>query len=144
MEELAEVRVRENMGFEGCAHARPNGKRQVLLVDVETLRAMELRPGWIRENITTEGLDVNGLKFAQRVMVGEVELEVSAVCDPCELIEAIRPGLQARMLGKRGMLCRVLRGGVVKQGDGIRVANAKRGEVNNTEGAQMPPFATNA
>jgi MOSC domain-containing protein YiiM len=122
MEELAEARVRENAGLEGCAHARPGGKRQVLLVDVETLRAMELRPGRIRENITTEGLDVNGLKFAQRVSVGEVELEVSAVCDPCELIEAIRPGLQAEMMGKRGMLCRVLRGGVVKQGDVIRVA----------------------
>jgi MOSC domain-containing protein YiiM len=144
MEELAEVRVRENAGFEGCAHARPNGKRQVLLVDVETLRAMELLPGWIRENITTEGLDVNGLKFEQRVMVGEVELEVSAVCDPCELIEAIRPGLQAEMMGKRGMLCRVLRGGIVKQGDGIRVVDAKRGAVSTAEAAQTPPFATNA
>jgi len=31
------------------------------LVDKETLDAMDLRPGRIRENITTEGLNVNGL-----------------------------------------------------------------------------------
>jgi MOSC domain-containing protein YiiM len=125
MEELEQVRVVDNLGLEGCAHARPGGQRQVLLVDVETLREMELRPGWIRENITTEGLEVNGLKIGQRVNVAEVELEVSAVCDPCELIEAIRPGLQAAMMGKRGMLCRVLRGGVVKAGDGICVVEAE-------------------
>jgi MOSC domain-containing protein YiiM len=136
MEELAEVRVKENAGFEGCAHARPGGQRQVLLVDVETLRAMELRPGLIRENITTEGLDVNGLKTGQRVTIGEVELEVSAVCDPCELIEEIRPGLQAEMVGKRGTLCRVLRGGVVRPGDGIRLE--ERREKFTAELAEAP------
>jgi MOSC domain-containing protein YiiM len=125
MQEMEQVRVLENAGLEGCAHARPGGKRQVLLVDMETLREMELRPGWIRENITTEGLEVNGLKIGQRVTVADVELEVSAVCDPCELIEAIRPGLQAAMMGKRGMLCRVVRGGIVKPGDGISVVDGE-------------------
>jgi MOSC domain-containing protein YiiM len=121
MEELREARVVEDAGFEGCAHARPGGKRQVLLVDIETLREMDLAPGMIRENITTEGLDVNALEVGQRLRAGEVELEVSLVCDPCEQIEALRPGLQELMLGKRGMLCRVLRGGAVKQGDPITV-----------------------
>jgi MOSC domain-containing protein YiiM len=138
MQELDAVRVLENTGLEGCAQARPGGKRQVLLVDVETLRETELRPGWIRENITTGGLEVNGLKIGQRVTVANVELEVSAVCDPCELIEAIRPGLQAAMMGKRGMLCRVLRGGVVKAGDGICVGE------DNVQEAEEAPFAENA
>jgi MOSC domain-containing protein YiiM len=121
MEELREARVVEDAGFDGCAHARPGGKRQVLMVDIETLREMDLAPGMIRENITTEGLDVNALKAGQKLRAGEVELEVSLVCDPCEQIEALRPGLQELMLGKRGMLCRVLRGGAVKQGDSITV-----------------------
>ena len=82
---------------------------------------MKLVPGLIRENITTEGLDVNRLVAGQRLRVGEVELEVSAVCGPCEQIEAIRPGLQEEILGKRGMLCRVLRGGAVNAGDAITV-----------------------
>jgi len=76
MEELREARALENVGFEGCAHARPGGgKRQVLLVDVETLRAMELIPGIIRENIATEGLDANALPIGQKLRMGEVELE---------------------------------------------------------------------
>jgi MOSC domain-containing protein YiiM len=119
MEELSEVRVVENAGFEGCAHARPAGKRQVLLMDIETLRAVELEPGMVRENITTEGLDVNALKVGQKLRVGEVELEVSLVCEPCEEIEKLRAGLQQKMMGRRGMLCRVLRGGMVKSGDPI-------------------------
>jgi len=122
MEELNEARVVEQSGFDGCAHARPGGgRRQVLLVDVETLRAMDLRPGMIRENITTEGLDVNGLKIGEKLCAGEVELEVSAVCEPCELMEEIRAGLMEELQGRRGMLCRVLRGGKVKKGDAIAV-----------------------
>jgi len=121
MEELGTALVVENAGFDGCAHARPNGRRQVLLMDNETLQAMELAPGVVRENITTEGLDVNGLKVGQKVRMGEVELEVSLVCDPCEEIEKLRAGLMEEMVCKRGMLCRVLRGGTVKQGDAIEV-----------------------
>lgn len=119
MEELSEARVVENAGFDRCAHARPAGKRQVLLMDIETLRAMDLVPGMVRENITTEGLEVNSLKAGQRLRVGEVQLEVSLVCEPCEEIEKLRAGLAAQMVGRRGMLCRVLRGGLVKLGDSI-------------------------
>ncbi len=121
MEELASMRVLENAGFEGCAHARPNGNRQVLLMDVETLRKFALVPGIVRENITTVGLDVNGLAIGQKLRVGEVELVVSLVCEPCEQIEALRAGLQEAMVGQRGMLCRVVIGGKVKVGDEIEV-----------------------
>ena len=38
----------------------------------------------------------------QRVAVGEAEFEISTVCDPCHLMEEIRPGLQAELEGKRG------------------------------------------
>jgi len=120
MEELHEARVVEQVGFDGCAHARPGGgKRQVLLVDVETLRVMDLQPGVIRENITTEGIAVNALQVGARLRAGEVELEVTAVCEPCELMEEIRAGLMEELLGRRGMLCRVLRGGSIRRGDAI-------------------------
>jgi MOSC domain-containing protein YiiM len=121
MEELQEARALEDVGLEGCAHARPQGKRQVLLMDRETLDVFQLAPGIVRENLTTEGLDVNGLAFGQRLQIGEVELQVSAVCDPCEQIEALRPGLQAAMQGRRGMLCKVARGGLLRRGDEIVV-----------------------
>jgi MOSC domain-containing protein YiiM len=119
MEELSEVRALGDTGFEGCAHGRPGRKRQVLLVDRETLEAMDLKPGIIRENITTDGLNVNSLPIGQQLRVGEARLEVSAVCTPCDLMEAIRPGLRRELWGRRGMLCRVMEGGVIRRGDTI-------------------------
>jgi len=119
MEELSEVRAVGDTGFEGCAHTRPGSKRQVLLVDRETLEAMDLRPGIICENITTDGMNVNSLQIGQRLQIGGARLEVSAVCTPCDQMEAIRPGLPKELWGRRGMLCRVLEGGVIRRGDSI-------------------------
>ena len=117
MEELSEVRALADFGLEGCAHAQPGGKRQILLVDRETLEAMNLPPGIIRENITTDGLNVNSLPIGQQLRIGEARLEVSMVCTPCDLMETIRPGLRKELWGRRGMLCRVLEGGVIRRGD---------------------------
>jgi MOSC domain-containing protein YiiM len=119
MKELSEVRAVGDTGFEGCAHARSGSKRQVLLVDRETLEAMDLRPGIIRENVTTDGMNVNSLQIGQQLLIGEARLEVSAVCTPGHQMEAIRPGIQKELWGRRGMLCRVLEGGVIRRGDSI-------------------------
>jgi MOSC domain-containing protein YiiM len=110
MEELPEAAALEEVGFEDCAHAQPGGKRQVLVVDRETLDALELGPGMIRENITTEGLNVNGLKPGESLRVGEVLLEVTMACTPCGQIEDLRPGLRKEIRGRRGMLCRIVKG----------------------------------
>ena len=119
MEEIAEVRAVENSGLEGCAHARADSPRQVLLVDSETLELMELQPGTIRENITTRGINVNGLPAGQRLRIGDAELEVSVPCTPCDLLEKVRPGLRRELRGRRGMLCRVIAGGMIRRGDPV-------------------------
>jgi MOSC domain-containing protein YiiM len=119
MQELCEAHALPNSGLQGCAHARPGGPRQILLVDTETLEAMSLSPGVIRENITTEGLNVNGLASGQQLRVGEAHLEVTSVRTPCDQLERVRPGLRRELWGRRGMLCRVIRGGVIRQGDAI-------------------------
>jgi MOSC domain-containing protein YiiM len=119
MEELPEARILADFGLEGCAHAQPGGNRQILLVDRETLDAMELAPGILRENITIEGLNVNSLEIGQRLRLGKAMLEVTMVCTPCNQMERIRPGLRKELWGRRGMLCRVLESGVVRPGDRI-------------------------
>lgn len=119
MEELAEIRALEDSGLEGCAHARTGSPRQVLLMDSETLELMALQPGIIRENITTRGINVNGLIAGQRLRVGEAQLEVCLACTPCDLLEKIRPGLRRELRGRRGMLCRVIATGMIRQGDSI-------------------------
>jgi MOSC domain-containing protein YiiM len=119
MEELAEIRAIRDFGLEGCSHARPGGSRQILLVDRETLKTMDLRPGILRENITTDGINVNGLRIGQQLRVGEAKIEICAVCTPCDQMEKIRPGLRKEIWGRRGMLGRVLEGGLIRTGDPI-------------------------
>ena len=55
---------------------------------------MNLSPGIIRENITTEGIDVNRLRVGQSLRVGTARLEVGMICAPCELMEKIRLGFR--------------------------------------------------
>ena len=119
MESLSSAAAVADRGFSGCAHARAASKRQILLVDRETLDAMNLQPGIIRENITTDGLNVNGLPVGQRLRVGAALLEVSAACTPCDQMEKVRPGLRREIYGRRGMLCRVIEGGEIRVGDPI-------------------------
>jgi MOSC domain-containing protein YiiM len=54
-----------------------------------------------------------------RLVIGDTEFEISMVCDPCENMEKIRPGLQAELEGRRGMLARVTKTGEVAVGDEI-------------------------
>ena len=120
MEELQNATLLPDSGISGCAHARTGSKRQILLVDKETLDAVELAPGIIRENITTEGINVNGLSPGQRLQIGPALLEVSAVCTPCDQLEKVRSGLRRELYGRRGMLCRVIEGGAIQPGDPIQ------------------------
>jgi MOSC domain-containing protein YiiM len=108
-------------GFEGDAHARPDSKRQVLLVSAEHLRAVGVEPGTIKENLTVEGADVQTWPIGQRVAAGGAVFEVTMECEPCHLMEEIRPGLQAELVGKRGMLARVVESGQVSVGDELRL-----------------------
>ena len=110
------LRAVEGHGFEGCAHANPP-KREVLFVSQEHLDGLELQPGTIRENVTVAGDDVERWPIGQRVRAGKAVFEITMVCDPCERMEALRPGLRERLEGKRGMLARVVEGGEVAVGD---------------------------
>jgi MOSC domain len=120
MEPLESARVFENEGVEGCAHRRA-GKRNVLFVALEDLEALDVAPGAVKENFTVRGAEVMRWPIGQRLEIGDVEFEISMVCDPCENMEKIRPGLQAELEGRRGMLARVIRTGSVAVGDEIRL-----------------------
>lgn len=119
MEELEEATAVKEVGFEGCAHRRPGGKRQILVVDAETLEALRLLPGMVRENITTRGQNVNGLKQGEYLRIGEALLEVTMSCTPCGQMDDLRQGLRKEIRGRRGMLCRVVEGGIIRPGYAI-------------------------
>jgi MOSC domain-containing protein YiiM len=126
VEEVGTADAVTDFAFAGCAHAKKSSVRQLLLLDKETLDAMDLRlPGRVRENITTEGFDVNGLALGEHLRIGPVLLQVSAVSTPCDQPEKVRPGLRREIYGRRGMWCQVLQGGTIRAGDAIaRVAAA--------------------
>lgn len=118
------VRAIANRGFEGCAHGRHGSKRQVLLVEEETLRDFGLAPGIVRENVTARGIRLKELAAGERLRVGhEAILEVTIPCEPCGQLETIRPGLMNELQGRRGILCRVIEGGMIRSGDAIEVDN---------------------
>ena len=93
----------------------------MLLMDFETLQEFSLYPGVIRENVTTTDVAVNDLAAGQRLRVGGALFEVTCPCEPCERMDEIRMGLQELLQGKRGTLCRVIEGGLVRRGDSIEI-----------------------
>jgi MOSC domain-containing protein YiiM len=119
MEALETADVVED-GLDGCAHRRA-GKRSVLFVAAEDLEALGVEHGAVKENFTVRGAEVMKWPLGQRVAAGDAEFEISMVCDPCHLMEEIRPGLQAELEGRRGMLASVVRTGTVAVGDELRL-----------------------
>ncbi|HKO04746.1 MAG TPA: MOSC domain-containing protein [Candidatus Acidoferrales bacterium] len=126
MRPAEEIEAVANRGLSGCAHAQPGGLRQVLLMDLETLKALQLAPGDVKENITTRGFDVRSLRPGQHLRIGQALLEVTVPCEPCKRMEEIRAGLEKELRGRRGMLCRVLEGGRIRTGDPILALGYER------------------
>lgn len=126
MKSVDQVTAIADRGFEGCIHGRDGSKRQVLLVDTETLTECGLEPGIVRENITTVGLNVARLKLGQRLAIGGAMLEVTIPCEPCSRMDEIRMGLQEALQDRRGVLCRVIEGGRISRGDVIEIVRPLR------------------
>lgn len=116
-----------SVGLEGDRHAgREDGKRQVLLVEAGDLRDLGLSPGDLREQMTVDLPGLMALSEGTRLRVGEALLELTGVCDPCTHIgehvgvedpEAFRRTL----VGRRGMLARVVREGAIRRDDPVEV-----------------------
>jgi MOSC domain-containing protein YiiM len=130
MKEESAVEAIENKGLRNCIHGRPNSKRQVLLMDRETLDKFGLPPGAIKENVTVTGMDFQALGVGQRLRIGESLLEITVPCDPCPRMDEIRMGLQEELRGQRGWLCRVVESGKIRKGDSVAVVSEVVAEAN--------------
>jgi MOSC domain-containing protein YiiM len=121
MEEVESAEAIQDKGLKGCIHGRPGSKRQILLMDRETLDAMGIAVGAVKENITMQGLDFQALQPGERLKIGEATLEITIPCDPCSRMNEIREGLEQELRGRRGWLCRVVAGGKIARGDRIEL-----------------------
>ena len=92
----------ENLGLEGDRHAKADSKRQVLLIEAETLEKLGLRVGEVRENITTRGIALMELPIGTRLRIGEAVLELTVECEPCKLMDELRPDCAKRSKASAG------------------------------------------
>lgn len=122
MQMVEEAEAVTNLGLNNDKHALADSSRQVLLIEKETLDDLRILPGEVKENITTTGIRLMGLKYGDRLKIGSsVILEVAKACSPCSRMEELRPGFLREIVGRRGMLARVIHGGIIRRGDTIQL-----------------------
>jgi hypothetical protein len=107
-------------GLAHDVHADPLSPRQVLLADAGTYAELALPGHALRENLLLD-VDTAQLRSGTVLHIGDgVLLRLMFHCEACGQLDRYRQGL-ARSLGlRRGMLARVLGGGVIREGDAVR------------------------
>jgi molybdopterin adenylyltransferase len=110
-------------GIQGDAHSG-NWHRQVSLLAVEKVREFaqelgrEIAPGEFGENLTTQGVPLDGVSPLDRIAIGDVVLEVTQIgkkChgDGCAIFQAV----ERCVMPSDGVFCRVVQGGAIRVGD---------------------------
>ena len=98
MKDVQDANFIAGQGIEDDRHASAKAERsdfQVLLMDQETLDALDLAPSVVRENVTTSGIDLSSLPSGRTVRLGdEVVLRISKPCPPCSRMDEVRSGLR--------------------------------------------------
>jgi len=126
-EPVAKGVLKEDYGLVGDAHADCCTHRQVSLLAIESIDKMrglgvDAHPGDFAENITTEGIDLVSLPVGTQVSIGEeIVLEVTQIGKECHSGCAIYLEVGKCIMPREGVFTRVIKGGVVRAGDTIRV-----------------------
>lgn len=127
-----EATLIENFGLEGDAHGGP-GIRQVSLLAVESIQKQKecakvqkknisLKPGDFAENITTEGLDLVGLRIGNQFKVGkETILELTKIGKECHRYCSIYYKTGDCIMPREGIFAKVIKGGRIAIGDEVEV-----------------------
>jgi hypothetical protein len=114
------VRAIAHTGLSGDVYADPLSPRQLLLAGAGVYRTLALPAHALRDNLLVD-FDTAQLTSGTVLQVGrDVLLRLMFQCEACGHLDAHQPGLSARIGARRGMLARVIRGGVIRPGDRIR------------------------
>ncbi len=126
---VSEAILRENYGIENDAHASEKWHRQISLLALESIKKMQAKglkvnSGDFAENITTQGINLPTLPIGTKISIGKnVEVEVSQIGKVCHTRCAIYNQAGDCVMPKEGIFAKVLKGGVVKKGDEIKVVS---------------------
>ncbi len=122
--------LKENFGIENDAHASEKWHRQVSLLATESIKKMQdkglkVGPGDFAENITTEGINLPVLPIGTKMTIGKnIELEVSQIGKLCHSRCAIYEQAGDCVMPREGIFVKVIKGGVIKTGDEIKLVGA--------------------
>lgn len=125
------VVLKKDYGIENDAHASEKWHRQISLLALESIKKMQamglnVGPGDFAENITTEGIDLLDLPIGTKIIIGEnVAIEVSQIGKVCHTRCAIYNQAGDCVMPKEGIFAKVLKGGVIRKGDTIKVRSKK-------------------
>jgi MOSC domain-containing protein YiiM len=120
----------EDKGLKGDAHAG-FAHRQVSLLNAEDIREAakklpDLAPGSFAENITVEGFDVSATGVGEYLSIGECLLEVTQIGKECHSKCEIYYKTGDCIMPRKGVFCRVIRGGRVSRGDEVNLAEKEK------------------
>lgn len=107
-------------GVDGDRHADPLSPRHLLLASAPVLSAHGLAPGSIWDNLTISA-DIEALPSGSLLAIGDTVLRLTFRCEACHRLDTVRPGLSAALVGRRGYLARVVRGGTLSVDDPVAV-----------------------
>ena len=122
--------LKYDFGIEGDAHSG-NWHRQISLLAVESVNKMrdkglDVNPGDFAENITTEGLDLLKFSIGTKLKLGsDTIIEITQIGKECHSRCNIYYQAGDCVMPKEGVFAKVLKGGVVKSSDSIKVLNLK-------------------
>lgn len=124
-----ELRLVEDHGVEGDAHAGP-WHRQVSFLAGEQItgcieQGLNVDFGAFAENIASEGVDWKTLPVGTHVELGdEVRVEITQIGKECHKKCAIFYQAGDCIMPREGVFGRVLKSGMVRVGDAIRIEEA--------------------
>lgn len=108
-------------GLDGDSARGPLSPRQLLVAGTPAYRRLDLPANALRENLLLD-IDSATLRSGQLLALGaDAVLQLTFACEPCARLN-MRQDRLARSIGaQRGMLARVLAGGLVRVGDPVRL-----------------------
>jgi len=107
-------------GIAGDRHCDPVSPRQLLLASQATYADFALAPHALRENILFDP-PIDDLPSGTVLQIGaEAQVRLMFVCEACGQLDLHGARLAARIGARRGMLARVVHGGVIEVSDAVR------------------------
>ena len=86
------------------------------------MKKEKIDPSLTRRNIVISGINLQALKEQQFSIGDEVVLETTGICHPCSRMEQnLGPGGYNAMRGHGGITTRVIKAGIIKKGDSVKM-----------------------